>query len=61
MTCRPCNGNPELVGSPEYGKAYKLENNSQLGRGTNIDVARYPKPIEEPRVIRTKKTRQDYI
>ena len=56
-----CGFNADDPNAPEFGKGYKLENVSQLGCGTNIDVARnQPKDIPEPRIIRSKRTRQDF-
>ena len=62
MTCPKgaCHFNPIDPNAPEFGKALKIEHHSQLGRGTNIDVAQCQEPIEEPTVVREKKTRQDY-
>lgn len=56
-----CHWNPNDPNAPEFGKQLKIEHHSQLGRGTNIDVATCGLTISEPTVVRSTKTRQDYI
>ena len=58
--CLPCNANAVNPQSLEYGRGYKIENNSQLGTGTGIDVARGQPSEITTKVIRSEKTREDF-
>ena len=56
-----CSFNAKDPNAPEFGKAYKFHNNSQLGYGTNIDVWRPVSNPTEPRVLVSKKSRSDFV